>query len=57
MWHQREKALIHAADLLDSLGTVAKIRTMGAHELRRFIKATYAVAALSQRSRDHDAEA
>jgi transcriptional regulator with XRE-family HTH domain len=50
MWHQREKALIHAADLLDSLGTVAKIRTMGTIELRRFIKTTYEVAAVSQRT-------
>ncbi|MFY9767960.1 MAG: hypothetical protein WAK42_23845, partial [Mycobacterium sp.] len=57
MWHQREKALVHAADLLDSLGMVAKIRTMGVHELRRFIKATYAVAAVSQRGRDHATEA
>jgi transcriptional regulator with XRE-family HTH domain len=49
MWWQLQKALIHAADLLDSLGTLAKIRTMGAIELRRFIRATYAVAAVSQR--------
>jgi len=56
MWHQREKALVHAADLLDSLGTVAKIRTMGAHELRRLVKATYAVAAVSQRGQGDASE-
>lgn len=48
MWHQREKALIDAADLLDCLGTVAKIRTMGGHEIRHRVNATYAVAAVSQ---------
>jgi hypothetical protein len=46
-WH-REQALVHAASLLDSLGTVAKIRTMEAIELRRFLKANYKAAVATQ---------
>jgi len=53
IWWQREAALIHASALLDSLGAVAKLRTMGAVELRRFAKGKLMEAAVSQSGNGH----
>jgi transcriptional regulator with XRE-family HTH domain len=53
IWWEREVALVHASALFDSLGEVAKLRTMGAVELRRSAKGKLMAAAVSQRGNGH----